>query len=95
MLFCHEFHIVFLATRNNVGGILKHTKGKVKGFTRLPALMELSYMYPGQVAKQSENVEKPQNYDNDHKGIQNRLDRSRHWNVPVDESQHDTHYDQH
>jgi hypothetical protein len=38
----------------------------------------------GEIIENTENVQEPQNHDNDHNGIQNGLDGSRHGDESVD-----------
>ena len=42
----------------------------------------------------SKNVQEPEDNDNDHDGIQDRLDRARHWDESVDEPENNTGHDQ-
>jgi hypothetical protein len=42
----------------------------------------------------SKNAQEPQDNDNDHNGIQDRLDRARHWYKSVDEPENNASHDQ-
>ena len=39
--------------------------------------------------KQSEDIQKPDHHSNDHDGVQDRLDRSLHWDESVDQPKQD------
>jgi len=48
----------------------------------------------GERAEKSKNIQKPQNYTDDHNPIQNRLNRSCHRYVAINQPEENTNYDQ-
>jgi len=44
--------------------------------------------------KNSKNIQKPQNYGNDHDNIQDRLDGSCHWYEAINQPEENTNHDQ-
>jgi len=49
---------------------------------------------PGEGMQDSKNIQEPQNYRDDHNGVQDRLNRARHRYEAVDEPEENTHHDQ-
>jgi len=48
----------------------------------------------GEGTDKSKNIQEPQNYDNDYNTIQDRLDRSRHRHVAINQPEEHTNHDQ-
>jgi len=48
----------------------------------------------GEGIEKSKNIQEPQNYDNDHNAIQDRLDGSRHRHVAINQPEENTNHDQ-
>jgi hypothetical protein len=48
----------------------------------------------GEGTEKSKNLQKPQNYRNDHDGIQDRLNGSCHWYEAINHPEDNTDYDQ-
>jgi len=44
--------------------------------------------------KKSKNIQKPQNYGNDHDNIQDRLNGSCHWYEAINQPEENTNHDQ-
>jgi hypothetical protein len=63
-------------------------------FPRAPFLWLLPNADIGEGMKQTENIQEPQDHDDHHDGIQDRLDRPLHRNKAIDEPEQNTHYDQ-
>jgi hypothetical protein len=55
---------------------------------------QLPYMDRGQRAEKSKNIQQPQYYANDNDSIQDRLDRSGHRYVAINQPEENTHHDQ-
>jgi hypothetical protein len=55
---------------------------------------QLPHMDRGERAEKSKNIQKPQNYDDDHDSIQDRLDRSCHRYMAINQPEENTNYDQ-
>jgi len=54
----------------------------------------LPHVDRGERAEKSKNIQQPQNYADDHDPIQDRLDRTCHRNVAINQSEQNTDYDQ-
>jgi hypothetical protein len=48
----------------------------------------------GKGTEKSKNIQEPQNYDNDHNTIQDRLNGSRHRYAAINQSEENAHHDQ-
>jgi hypothetical protein len=48
----------------------------------------------GEGMEQSKDIEEPQNHENDHESIQDRLNGARHRNEAIDEPEKNTNHDQ-
>ena len=48
----------------------------------------------GEGLEKSKDIQEPQNYENDHDSIQDRLNGARHWNEVIDEPEENTNHDQ-
>jgi hypothetical protein len=59
-----------------------------------PESRQLPHMDRGEGAEKSKNIQKPQNHDNDHDSIQNRLNGSCHRYVAINQPEENTHHDQ-
>jgi hypothetical protein len=63
-----------------------------------PFLQRVAWLLPhadmGEGTENSKNVQEPQDNDNNHDGIQDRLNGTRHWYESVDKPKNNTSHDQ-
>jgi hypothetical protein len=52
-------------------------------------------MHPGEGLEKSKDIQEPQNHENDHESIQDRLNRPLHRYEAINQPQENTDYDQH